>query len=182
MVSAVGLVHRQCWSEALRICANRLPVWAPAAGWVTIQLAAIVMSRVGDKFSSVVILSRSARSRSSPVFVSVISSFFLCRSSKFQVGHCRSLRVGTDEWEWSPGQLSRQRPVVRLEFGTPVVKVVTTKSRRLFRGLGDDLWQHACERIQYYFLWNHSQLSKEGKENNTFTCMLSQNYTPKPNG
>ena len=70
-------------------------------------------------------------------------------------------RVGTDELEWSPGQLSRQRPVVCLEFGTPVVKVVTTKSRSLFRGLGEDLW-HACETIIFFEIFHNFQ--KKGKK------------------
>ena len=45
--------------------------------------------------------------------------------------------------------LSQQSPIVCLEFGTPVVKVVTTKSHSLFRGLGEDL--HVNLRVTTMF-------------------------------
>ena len=86
----------------------------------------------------------------------------ICTQLSGQTTVPTQLRVRTDDWEWSPGQLSRQWPVVCLEFGTPVLKVVTTKFRSLFRGLGDDLWQHACERIIFFEIFHNFQ--KKGKK------------------
>ena len=85
------------------------------------------------------------------------------------------IRVWTDELEWSPGQLSRQRPVVCL--GLQLWKLSHQSHVFCLEG-----WEKICDNmhVKIFFLWNLSQLSKEGKENNSFTCMLSQIFSQPP--